>query len=217
MILSNRHVAALAFLLAIFIGVGCGWIRSEEPPAQTSAPIAPPETGIPFETKEPKTYQADFVTSSGDMETHTHFARRDEKWRFDSFHENKPSRSIIRNDTLVYLDHPRKVYSEPSTKGTDAAPPFVNDLTTTLLNQKEAARFEKTSTEGNLETYSVTIEGSKASSTIVYDTSIKMIIKSEFAGGLAFAMRNFTLEVDDAVFSVPGGYRKVTWAVFNQQ
>lgn len=216
MFLSNRHAAALAFSLAIFVGAGCGWIRDQDPPAQTSAPVAPPETGIPFETKEPETYQADFVTSSGGVETKTHFARKLGKWRFDSFDGTQPSRSIIRGDSLVYVDHRRKTYSEPAVQGPDPQPPFINDLTTTFLNQKAAGKFEKISTEGNLETYSVSAEGSNAPSTIVYDASIMMVVRSEFTGGFAFELRNFTLEVDDAIFSVPVGYRKVAWTVFNQ-
>lgn len=217
MFLSNRHAAALAFSLAIFVGVGCGWIRNQDPPPQTSAPIAPPETGIPFETKELETYQADFVTSAGGVETNIHFARKAGRWRFDSFEGAELSRSIVRGDSLAYLDHRRKIYSEPAVQGPDAAPPFINDLTTTLLNEKQAGKFAKVSTEGNLETYSVTVEGSNGPATIVYDTSIKMVIRHEFEGGFAFEMRNFTLDVDDAIFSVPGGYRKVAWTVFNQQ
>ena len=217
MFLSNRHAAALAFSLAIFVGFGCGWIRDQDPPAQTSAPVAPPETGIPFETKEPETYQADFVTSAGGVETNTHFARKLGKWRFDSFEGTVPTRSLIHGDSLVYVDHRRKIYSEPAVQGPDSQPPFINDLTTTLLNEKEAGKFAKISTEGKLETYSVTVEGSNTPSTIVYDTSIKMVVRSEVASGFAFELRNFTLDVNDAIFSVPSGYRKVAWTVFNQQ
>lgn len=217
MFLSNRHAAALALSLAIFVGVGCGWIGDQDPPAQTSAPVAPPETGIPFETKEPETYQADFVASSGGVETKTHFARKAGKWRFDLFEGAEPSRSIIRGDSLIYLDHRRKVYAVPGTTGPDAGPSFISDLTTTLLNQKEAGKFEKVSTEGNLESYSVTVEGSNSPSIIVYDTSIKMVVRSGFSGGFAFELRNFTLDVDDAIFSLPGGYQKVAWTVFNQE
>ena len=54
-------------------------------------------------------------------------------------------------------------------------------------------------------------------STIIYDTTIKMIVRHEFDGGFAFEMRNFTLEVDDAIFQVPSGYRKVSWEVYKQQ
>ena len=216
MFLSNRHAAGLAFSLAIFVGAGCGWIRNQDPPPQTSAPVAPPETGIPFETKEPETYQADFVTLAGGVETNTHFARKDGKWRFDTSEGAVPLRSIVRGESLAYIDHRRKVFSAPAVQGPDPQPPFINDLTTTLLNEKQAGKFEKVSTEGNLETYSVTVEGSNDPSTIVYDTSIKMVVRSEVASGFAFELRNFTLEVDDAIFSVPRGYRKVAWTAFNQ-
>jgi len=101
--------------------------------------------------------------------------------------------------------------------GPDTQPPFIADLTTSLLNEKEPAKFEKLGTEGTLERYTVTVEGSASASTVVYDANIKMVVRHEFDGGFAFEMRNFTLEVDDAIFTVPSGYRKVAWTAFAQQ
>jgi hypothetical protein len=44
-----------------------------------------------------------------------------------------------------------------------------------------------------------------------------MVVGHEFDGGFAFEMRNFTLEVDETIFAVPAGYRKVAWTAFAQQ
>ena len=216
MFLSNQQAAAIAFSLLLVTAAGCSWLRSD-PVALTPTAVAPPETGIPFETKEPETYQADLVTSAAGAETRSHFARKAGKWRMDTFAGEKETRSMIQTDKLVYLDHVTKTYSEPPVTGPDPRPPFVADLTTSLLNEKQPAKFEKLGTDGALERYSVTIDGSNASSTIVFDTAIKMVIRHEFSGGFAFEMRNFTLEVDDAIFGVPAGYRKVAWNVFIQQ
>jgi len=101
--------------------------------------------------------------------------------------------------------------------GPDPQPAFVSDLTTSLLNEKRPAIFGKLEPEGVLERYSVSIDGATSPSTIVFDPAIKMVVRHELEGGFAFEMRNFTLEVDDAMFSVPTGYRKVAWTVFSQQ
>ena len=217
MFLSNQQAAAQAILLVIIVAAGCSWFGGNEPPSNSSVTVKPPETGIPFETKEPETFLADFITISSGSESRSHFAKKHERWRFDSFDADGPTRSIVQGPTLAYIDHTRKQYSEPPTNGPDAQPPFLADLTTSLLHPKQPARFEKLGTENNIERYKVTVEGSNSASTILYDTTIKMIVRHEFDGGFAFEMRNFTLEVDEAVFQMPNGYRKVAWTVYKQQ
>jgi len=211
MFLSNRQAATLAFSLMLFTAAGCSWFPGTGSPASNVTAVTPPDRGIPFETKEPDTYQADFYTVADGIESRSHFARDRSSWRFDSYDGDRPSRSIIRGEKLSYLDHSRKVFSEPPTNGPDARPAFVEELTTSLLRPKRPAAFEKLGTEGNVDKYSVKTEGTRAPSTIFYDTSKKMIVRQEFEGGFAFEMRNFTLEVDDGSFRVPAGYRKIVW------
>ena len=216
MFLSNPHAAAIAVSLLIVTAAGCSWIRSNDPVTLTQPAVAPPETGLPFEAREPATYQADFVTIAGGSETRSHFARKDSSWRVDLFAAEKATRSIIKGEKYVYVDHTNKQLSEPPLNGPDPQPAFIGDLTASLLNEKQPAKFEKLSTEGTLERYGVTaIDGTAGKSTIVFDTSIGMIVRHEFDGNFAFEMRNFTLEVDDATFAAPSGYRRVAWRVFN--
>lgn len=120
---------------------------------------------------------------------------------------------------MIYVDHRRKIYSEPVSKASDPQPPFLNDLTDTLLNGKHPAKFEKVTVENTdgLDVYKVTIDGSNSTSIITYDPSIKMVVRHEFDGGFAFAMRNFNLEVEDSTFRIPAAYRKVAWSAFEQQ
>lgn len=216
MFLSNQQAAAIAFLILVLAAAGCSWFRSE-PIASSPTALAPPETGIPFETREPETYQADFFTIAAETESLSRLARKAGRWRFDTFNGEKPSRSIIRAEKLIYLDHSTKQYSEPPVVGPDPQPPFLVDLTDSLLYEGKPAKVEKLASEGTLERYSVSIEGTNVPSTIVFDTTIKMVVRHEFEGGFAFEMRNFTLEVDDATFKVPIGYRKVAWDIFKQE
>ena len=217
MLLSNQQAAALVIVSVVFVAAGCSWFGGREPEPNTPVAVSPPESGIPFDTKEPETFQADFVTIVAGSESRSRYAKKQGRWRFDSFDADGPTRSIIQGQTLAYVDHTRKQYSEPPTNGPDAQPAFLADLTTSLLHPKQPAKFEKLGTENNFERYKVTVDGSNSASTITYDTSIKMIVRHEFDGGFAFEMRNFTLEVDDAVFQIPNGYRKVAWAVYKQQ
>lgn len=214
MFLSNQHAAALAILIVVFAAAGCSWFQSSDPVPLTPSTVTPPETSIPFETKEPDTYQADFVTIAGGIESRSRFARKNGRWRFDRFVGEAADRSIIHGEKIVYADHISKQYSEPPA-GVDEQPAFISDLTTSLLNERQAAKFEKLDSEGKVERYSVTVEGS--TSTILFDTEIKMVVRHSFDSGFAFEMRNFTLNVDDAVFLVPSGYRKVAWNAFIQQ
>ena len=77
MFLSNPQAAAVAVSLLIITAVGCSWFRSNDPVALSPTAVSPPETGIPFETEEPETYQADFITIVAGSETRSHFARKD--------------------------------------------------------------------------------------------------------------------------------------------
>lgn len=216
MFLSNPQAAAIALSLLIITTAGCSWLRSSDPVSLSSPSVAPPETGLPFEISEPATYQADFVTMMPGSEAGSHFARKDGKWRIDTFASEKVTRSIVKGERLTYIDHIAKQFSEPPVIGPDPQPQFIADLTTSLLNEKRPAKFEALGVEGTLERFNVTVEGTNAQSTIVFDNAIKMVVRHELEGGFAFEIRNFTLEVGDDVFAVPSGYRKVSWSVFKQ-
>ena len=219
MFLSNR----LAFVSILFLfcaaAGGCAWLSGPENPASASPLIEPPKSEIPFETNEPETFQADLITSAGGVETKTRYARKGTNWRVDTFDKETQSRSIITTDKQTHVDHRSKTYSEaPSGGGPADRPAFVNDLTQTLLGQKEHARFEKLGTDGTLERYRVTVDGSSAPFIITYDNSIKMVTRQEpetpAEGGFVFEMRGLTLDVSDDIFKVPSGYRKISWQEF---
>ncbi len=216
MFLSNPQTLAIVLSVLIVTSTGCSSLRLSEPVALTPTVVAPPETALPFQVEEPATYQADFVAIAAGSETRSHFARMEGKWRVDTFAGEKPSRSIIGGEKYVYVDHAAKQYSEAPVDGPDPQPTFVADLTTSLLNQRRPATYEKLEADGTFERYRVSIDGASASSTIVFDPAIRMIVRHEFEGGFAFEMRNFTLEVGDEVFAIPSGYRKISWTVFKQ-
>lgn len=215
MYLSNPHAAAF-LIMWLFCTAGCSWFSVGEPSPSSPSAVSPPDSGVPFEVREPETYQADFVTVAGGSESRVRFARKAGRWRFDSFDSDGPVRSIIQADPIAYVDHTRKQFAEPPTSGPDPQPPFIEELTTSLLHPPQHARFEKLDAANGIDRYKVIVGGSETESTISYDPAIKMIIRHEYDGGFAFEMRNFTLEVDDTLFLVPRGYRKIPWAAYKE-
>jgi hypothetical protein len=219
MFLSNR-LAALLILLLVCSGLSCSW-TSGTTPNNASQAIEPPKSGIPFETKEPEIFQADLITRTAGNESRVRYARKGANWRIDTFEGDTPSRSMIGGDKRLHLDHRSRTYSEaPSGGGPTDRPTYVNDLTQSLLNRKERAKFEKLGADGNIERYRATVEGSSTPWIITYDTSIKMVTRQEpespTTDSFLFEMRGFTLDVSDATFQIPSGYRKVEWTEFSK-
>ena len=222
MFLSNRLTPLLMFLLACGAAPGCTWPSTGEAPAHASQIVEPPKSDVPFETKEPETFQADLITTATGTETRVRYARKGANWRLDTFAGGTPFRTIIGTEKLTHIDHRSRTYAEsPSGGGPNERPSYVTDLTQTLLNQKQHAKFEKLGAEGSIERFRVTLEGSDTPWIISYDTSIKMVTRQEpesrSPGGFVFEMRGFTLDVSDDVFRTPVGHRKVAWAEFTKE
>jgi hypothetical protein len=101
-------------------------------------------------------------------------------------------------------------------------PEFLSDLTFAALKQNAAAKFEKLGQEGGLVKYGVKIGDSDNAKAIVYvDESTGLIMKEEFfslkgqdaetAPSFVFELRDLKMEVDDGVFTIPHGYKKLSW------
>jgi hypothetical protein len=219
MFLSNRLVLILLISFACWAIFGCAWYTGGQAPAPASTIAEAPKSEIPFATEEPETFQADFVTSTADIASRVHYARKGTNWRVDTFAGGKSAQSIINADRHIFLDHISKTYSEaPLAGGPAELPAYIADFTQTLLAPKDHARFEKLGSEGELDRYRVTVEGTAAPWIITYDTSTKMVIRQEpeqpAPGNFVFELRQFTLDVSDVDFEIPAGYRKVTWEQF---
>ena len=220
MFLSNHLVTVLILVLA-YAGFSCSW-TGRTTPENASQAIEPPKSEVPFETREPETFQADLITKTAGTESRVRYTRKGANWRIDTFEGDAPSRSMIAGDKLLHLDHRSKTYSEaPSGGGPADRPAYISDLTQTLLNRKEHAKFEKLGADGNIERYRVSVEGSSTPWIVSYDASIKMVTRQEpespTSDNFVFEMRGFTLDVSDEVFRIPAGYRKVAWTEFAKE
>lgn len=220
MYLSNLAGPLSCVLSILLLFQACSLWPSDSPNA--NAAIAEPSSELPFSTKEPEIFQADFVRSVGGLETRSFYARKGNRWRFDTFTGGTPSRSIISGDKLSYVDHASRSYAETPTGAFPApVPDFISDLTNSLLRQGEHSKFETVGTEGDIVTYRVLIEGQKGENLIRYDKTLGMIVRQELRsadGGeeFIFELRNVKLEVDEGLFAVPQGFRKIAWDEFKK-
>lgn len=213
MFLSNRQPLILATVLLILTVLGCSWFGSSPGGTSVTPKIEDKVNLYPFETKEPEVFSGDLVVTDGTTESKTSFARKNEKWRFDMYIGDEAAISRVQGEKLVQLDHSSETFAEIPQGAIGEPPSFVADMNAGLLSSGEHAEFEKTSTDGTIETYTATLAG-RQPIFLKYDTSLKMIVKQQFAAdgsGVVFEVRNAKLEVDDAVFTVPQGYKKVTW------
>ncbi|MFM9905719.1 MAG: hypothetical protein ACKVQJ_14240 [Pyrinomonadaceae bacterium] len=177
---------------------------------------------FPFSTKEPETYQGDFIATAGQTGDRTFVARKGDKWRFDIYNGADLSLTQIRNDKLYVVDHQKKVYAAMP-ENPDAVSHNVHDITAVLFNGKEYRDFDEIGRESGLIKYKVrATKYSKGDIFISIDLASGMIVREEFADSIGeneeqpadsfiFEIRNLKLEVDDSVFAIPAGYRKVTW------
>jgi len=219
MFLSNPAKLILVVCLWIALFQGCGWWQNDQNTLTTPV-VSAPQSNIPFSTKEPEVFQAEFVRSDGTTETRSFYARKGAKWRFDAFDQgNRPLRSIIKAGSLYTIMHAAKVYTEvqPSQDPANDTD-FGDDIISGLLRQGTYAKFEEIGREGNIVKYRARIENFEASDVVIFfDNSLGMIVRQEFSklgeqpeNMFIFETRNVKFEVDDALFVIPNGYRKVS-------
>lgn len=222
MLLSNPAKFFLALILVSTVSGGCGFFKSEKerPPAAVSET----KSNIPFSIKEPDVFQGEFVSSNGESSTVSFYAKKGEDWRFDFAAGSETSNSIVKTDKMYSISHGKKIYAEmPSEQYPSTDSQFVNDLTYGLLKEAKYTRFEEAGRQGSIVKYKASIGDNAASEVLIYfDESAGIIVREEFSSlkgqseagsqpGYIFEIRNLKLDVNDSVFAMPEGYRKVTW------
>ena len=218
MFLSNPAKFFPALILISSIFGGCGFFKSY-------IDRTPPEKGnTPFSVAEPEVFQGEFVSSSGENSTSSFYAKKGEDWRFDTAFGTENSKSVVKTDKLYSISHKKKIYAEmPPAQYQSSDPEFVGDLTFGLLKQVKYTRFEEAGRDGKVVKYKAWIGDNAASEALIYfDESVGMIVREEFTSlkgqtdsspgpAFVFEIRNLQLSVDDSVFAMPAGYRKVAW------
>lgn len=218
MFLSNLH---RYFLLLILIATILQACSSPPSNAISNANVGELKSEFPFSTKEPVVYQGDFVVTIGATEEHFFRARKGERSRIDFFRGGEISTTQLVTDKIYTIDPSRKIYTEETIAAgaLNAVPVF--DSTNGFFAGKEYTAFEETGRDGGITKYRVkNPDPAKGEIIVSVDTASGLMVRQEFlttmgeSGGstqnVIFEIRNLTLEVDESVFQLPAGYRKVS-------
>lgn len=224
MFLSNPRLFLLVTLFCVAFFEGCG---SAQPSANKDISLTG-ETGneFPFSTREPEIYQGEFVVITGKNEDRSFLARKGDRWRMDIFRGGERWLTQLKTDKLYAIDHAKKTYAAtPETANARDNGP--NDMTANFFRGKEYREFDEIGREGDLIRYKVReTDASNTAVMITIDQKSGLMVRQEFrdsgadAGSPAafvYEMRDLKLEVDDGIFSIPAGYRKVSWDEYRTQ
>ena len=199
------------------------WQKAEnESPTPTPFVAEEIKSAIPFATKEPENFQAEFVVTTGDKEDKTFAARNGDNRRYDYHYGQKTQVSVVQivdNKSFLVFDD-KKIYAENSKSATfqNAENPF-DFLTTEWLNQKADAKFESIDAENGIVKYRVIFGENQMSESIIWvDKNIGLPVKQEFYSitgeqrilNFTFEMKNFKPQPDTGLFEVPKDFRKIS-------
>lgn len=223
MVLSNSAKSFLTCTLILFFMQGCRWWQ--ESGNGNNQAVSSPKSAIPFASAEPAVFQCTIVRGDGEHDQKTFYARKDENWRFDIAGETPVSDTILRTDKYYRLNNDKKLFAEiPQGDAATSEPDFLSDLTFAALKQNADAKFERLGQDGGLTKYRVKLGDSDAAEAIVYvDGATGLVMKEEFFSlkgqtdtartpSFVFELRDLKTQVDDSVFAIPAGYKKLSWA-----
>jgi outer membrane lipoprotein-sorting protein len=222
MFLSNPAKSLLACILLLFFTAGCGFLQTSE---NKPLPLVPEtKSRFPFATKEPENFQCEIVVTAGETTRRTLLAKKGERRRVDFDPNEKNHRAVLQTDKEYLIALDQKIYAEKTAKsGPITADAQFSELTSELLNRGERAQFEEVGREKSVVKYKVSFSGGETNEIIIYfDETIGMPMKQEF-----FAMNgaektlqysveivNFRTDVDESLFAIPVGFRKVSLGEF---
>ncbi|MBK9214241.1 MAG: hypothetical protein IPM59_01360 [Chloracidobacterium sp.] len=206
MSLSNSRVLLLLSLLCAGILQGC----TATPPAENVNAPTPAEESkrFPFPTSEPDVYQADVVVTTLGTQTHYFVARKGEYSRLDLYRGGKLATTSLGTDAIYTIDHTARTYKmTPSGSG---RPPVANDVARDFFQRGMPFRYDELDRKDGVIRY----KARDAGIVVSIDETSGLMVRQEFSEDgetlFVYELRNVKLDVDDAVFQVPAGYRRVT-------
>lgn len=214
------------FALCFSACSSCGWRTAQnENMASVDSSAEAIKSGVPFSTKEPENFQADFVIRmNNDSETKIFVARSGVRRRYDYNLDRKNQFAVLHvhaNASLLIFPN-KKIYAENSdfspVGAQQAAENFKDFLTNEWLNQTPDAKYTRLGAENDLTKYAVRLNDSDASETIVFvDGRINLPVRQEFYSvsgerrtlNYTVEMKNFKTQTDENLFAIPKDYKRV--------
>ena len=205
MSLSNSRVLLLLPVLCAAILQGC---TGPPPAANVNAPTPAEESKrFPFPTSEPDVYQADVVVTTLGTQTRYFAARKGENSRLDIYRNGKLATTSLGTDAIYTIDHAARTYKvTPSGSG---RPPVANDVARDFFQLGMPYRYDELDRKDDVVRY----KARDAGIVVSIDETSGLMVRQEFSedGETLFVceLRNVKLDVDDNVFQIPAGYRRV--------
>lgn len=211
------------FAFVILLCSSCGGLQSAENSNSTPHIIEESEAGIPFQNKEPETFQTEIIVTNlanGEKEEKKYFLARRGATRLTVFNRGeKEEISLLQtaDGKTFFINKERKNFRESQSQTGQMSGELIEFLTTEWLNQKTDAAVENLGQENNLTKYRVRFAGSNASEIIVFvDENLKLPVKQEFYSVsneqktlmLSVEMKNFLPSADENLFKLPQDYKK---------
>lgn len=212
----------LAFILLFC--ASCGFWQTAEN-TNTNAPQISEEvkTGIPFESKEPETFQTEIIVTNflnGEKSEKVYFVARAGNKSLTVFNRGEKTEHSVLTDggKTFFFNSENKTFRETENISNAVSADEMSEfLTTKWLNRKTDASFEKLGTENNLTNYRVTLGDSAASEIVLtYDETLKMPVKQEFYSisgeqrilMMTVELKNFQTSADEKLFILPQDYKR---------
>ncbi len=210
----SRFCLVLTALAAAFFSA-CGGSQSN---ANTGfIPATAPKGEYPFSVAEPDVYRAEVLITTGETEERYFIARKGERWRRDHYRLGALAITELGSGGAYVIDHRTKTYSQEPAAGDVAG---FDPTGLAFFRGKEYYDFDEVGRDGGALRYKVRKGENLADDILItIDEASGMIIRQEFTSdtgeSFLYELHDLRFEVDDSVFSLPVGYRKVDWRAFS--
>lgn len=214
-------------LTATIIAAGCGfWGGNRDSESAKPAGDENLTVEIPFSTKEPENFQAEFIiTHFSGVTKHERLiraARNGSKVRYD--YPTGLTFLQTGENTRFLMSPSKKVYSKSLSMppaSDESGDELTDFLTSKWLNEKHDARFEDLGLVDGLKRFQVRSTGPGADSIeiiIYFDENLQIPVKQEFYSisegqkqlRSLMEVRNFKPVADDSVFALPADYTELS-------
>ncbi len=215
-----KHFLVFALLICASCNV---WQTAENTDSPSPHVIEEIKTGVPFENKEPETFQTEIVVTNflnGEKTERRYFLARNGAQRLTVFNRGEKGETSVlemADSRTFFINNEKKSYREDQTRAGQSNDGLDEFLTTEWLNQKMDAEFENLGTENNLTKYRVRLADSNISEILIFvDETLKLPVKQEFysiAGEqktltLLVELKNFLTSADENLFKLPQDYKR---------
>lgn len=223
---SNRFKLIFFLSLAIVFNSACRFWGGSTTKTNPDSPVAEVQTDIPFNTKEPETFQAEIILSNyigGNKAKRNHFiAKKGVKnlIAFDYGTENETATLQTNESDVYFIDRKQKtIRKKTGSDPADAIDDLKKFLTTKWLNEKSAGEFEDLGVVDNFLKFRVTLSDSEKTEVLIFvDKDLNIPVKQEFYSiqenkkvlTYSVEVKNLKTEVSDEIFALPVGYSEGT-------